>query len=163
MAIEQDLSLESRVDDTIKDQYLTFAIEDEDYGVEIANVKEIIKMQPITRVPEMPEFIEGITNLRGELIGVLDVRKRFGIPPKEHDEETCIIVVIGDKIHEGLGLMGLIVDAVRETAIIPENKMAPPPNAKLSFANQFIRNIGRMADETDIKLLLDLEKFLAQD
>jgi purine-binding chemotaxis protein CheW len=159
--MDQDMLMESQVDDTIKNQYLTFAVEDEDYGVEIANVKEIVPMSAITKVPEMPDFIEGIINLRGELIGVLDVRKRFGIPPKEYDEETCILVIIGDKIQEGLGKLGLIVDAVRETAIIPENKKAPPPSARLRNINQFIRNIGTVGDE--IKLLLDLEKFLMQD
>ncbi|MCL2355693.1 MAG: chemotaxis protein CheW [Defluviitaleaceae bacterium] len=152
----QNLFEEKQQDDTIKDQYLTFAIEDEDYGVEIAYVKEIIKMQSITKVPDMPNFIEGITNLRGDLIGVLDVRKRFAKPSKEHDEETCIIVIVyGDYT------LGMIVDAVQETAIIPEDRITAPPSAKLSYANQFVRNIGRVGD--DIKLLLDVERFLAQD
>ena len=141
----------------IKDQYLTFAIEDEDYGVEIAYVKEIIKMKPITKVPEMPMFIEGIVNLRGDLIGVLDVRKRFGKPTKEHDEETCIIVIV----HEDYGALGMIVDAVQETAIIPEGKISAPPSAKLSYSNQFIRNIGKVGD--DVKLLLDVDRFLTQE
>jgi len=147
---------DERVDDTLKDQYLTFAIEDEDYGVEIAYVKEIIKMQPITKVPDMPGFIEGITNLRGELIGVLDVRKRFGKPTKEHDEETCIIVIIYADY-----TLGIIVDAVQETSNIPEERVFAPPSAKLSYANQFIRNIGKVGE--DVKLLLDVERFLAQD
>lgn len=156
MAMVQNLFEEERHDDTIKDQYLTFAIEDEDYGVEIAYVKEIIKMTSITKVPEMPDFIEGLINLRGDLIGVLDVRKRFNKPPKEHDEETCIIVVVfGDYT------LGMIVDAVQETAIIPEDRISPPPSAKLSYANQFIRNIGKVGEE--VKLLMDVERFLAQD
>lgn len=161
--LDQDVALDTRLttEDTIKDQYLTFAIEGEEYGVEISKVKEIVKMAPITWVPEMPNFIEGIYNLRGELIGILDVRKRFGMEPKEYDEDTCIIVIIGKG---DLGLLGLIVDAVRETAIIPEDKMAPPPNARLSYANQFIRNIGQAStDPNDVKLLLDLEKFLSYD
>jgi len=144
------------VEDTIKDQYLTFAIEDEDYGVEIAYVKEIIKMQSITRVPDMPSFVKGIINLRGDLIGVLDVRTRFGIPEKEHDEETCIIVVVYNEY-----TLGMIVDAVQETAIIPESNISAPPSAKLSYANQFVRNIGTVDEQ--IKLLLDVERFLAQD
>ncbi|MCL1878511.1 MAG: chemotaxis protein CheW [Defluviitaleaceae bacterium] len=156
MAAIQNFFEEKQLDDTIKDQYLTFAIEDEDYGVEIAYVKEIIKMQSITKVPDMPNFIEGITNLRGDLIGVLDVRKRFGKPFKEHDEETCIIV-----INYGDYTLGMIVDAVQETAIIPEERIAPPPSAKLSYANQFVRNIGKVGE--DVKLLLDVERFLAQD
>lgn len=154
--MEQNLFETEQQDDTIKDQYLTFAIEDEDYGVEIAYVKEIIKMQAITKVPEMPSFIEGIINLRGDLIGVLDVRKRFGKMPKEHDEETCIIVLSYSEY-----TLGMIVDAVQETAIIPEDRISAPPSAKLSYANQFVRNIGRVGDE--VKLLMDVERFLAQD
>lgn len=160
MAMEQDTmqGTRSSAEDTIKDQYLTFAIDGEDYGVEVAHVKEIIKMQPIIRVPEMPPFIEGLSNLRGELIGVLDVRKRFSKPPKEYDEETCIIVITCEYSQ---GLLGLIVDAVRETANIRQDMISPPPSARLNYANQFIRNIGRIGD--DIKLLLDLERFLAQE
>ena len=143
-------------DNTLKNQFLTFVIEGEDYGVEIVYVKEIIKMQSITKVPEMPSFIEGIINLRGELIGVLDVRTRFGKPTKEHDEETCIIIM-----SYGEYTLGIIVDAVQETAIIDEKNIAPPPSAKLSFSNQFVRNIGKVGDQ--VKLLLDIERFLAQD
>lgn len=158
MAIERDplLNTEIVVEDTIKDQYLTFEIDGEDYGIEIARVQEIIPMQAITKVPEMPDYIEGITNLRGDLIGVLDVRKRFGKPPKEYDEATCIIVLICTDY-----FLGMIVDAVKETATIPEANIIPPPSVKLSRHNQFIRNIGKMGDE--VLLLLDLEKFLAQD
>ena len=158
MAIEHDtlLNMDVVVEDSIKDQYLIFVIDDEDYGVEIANVQEISKMMPIRKVPEMPDFIEGLTNLRGDLIGVLDVRKRFLKPPKEYDEKTCIIIIIHND-----SFLGLIVDAVKETATIQEFNISPPPAAKLSYANQYIRNIGRIDDS--VKLLLDLEKFLAQD
>jgi purine-binding chemotaxis protein CheW len=148
--------MDIEVEDSIKDQYLTFEIDGEDYGVEIANVKEVIVMQPITKVPDMPEYIEGITNLRGDLIGVLDVRKRFGKMPKEHDDETCIIVIM-----YGDFTLGLIVDAVKETATIQEEFISPPPSAKLNHVNHYIRNIGQMGDE--VKLLMDLERFLTQD
>jgi len=156
MAGVQSLFDEERQDNTIKDQYLTFAIEGEDYGVEIAYVKEIIKVTPITKVPHMPSFIEGLINLRGDLIGLLDVRKRFGKPTKEHDEETCIIVIIYADY-----TLGIIVDAVQETVTISEDRIFAPPSAKLSFSNQFIRNIGKVNE--DVKLLIDLEKFLAQE
>lgn len=158
MAIEHDplLNTDYTVEDTIKDQYLTFEIDGEDYGIEIAYVKEIIKMQAITKVPEMPDYIEGITNLRGDLIGVLDVRKRFGKMPKEYDEATCIIVIMYSNY-----TLGMIVDAVKETATIPESNVTPPPNAKLNHHNQFIRNIGKVGKT--VKLLLDLERFLAQE
>jgi purine-binding chemotaxis protein CheW len=158
MAIEHDalLNMDVVVEDSIKDQYLTFEIDGEDYGVTIANVKEVLVMQPITRVPDMPNYIEGITNMRGDLIGVLDVRKRFGKPPKEHDDETCIIVIMYEDF-----TLGLIVDAVKETVTIQEEQISPPPSAKLNHINHYIRNIGMVGNE--VKLLMDLERFLAQD
>jgi len=158
MAIEHDplLNRDIEVEDSIKDQYLTFEIDGEDYGVGLSNVKEIIKIRPVVKVPEMPDYIEGITNLRGDLIGVLDVRKRFRKPPKEYDESTCIVVIVFEE-----HTLGLIVDAVKETATINEEFVSPPPSAKLSHANIYIRNIGRV--DGSVKLLLDLERFLLQD
>jgi purine-binding chemotaxis protein CheW len=104
----------------------------------------------------MPDFIEGVINLRGDLIGVLDVRKRFGMVPRDYDEATCIVVIFYLDY-----LLGLIVDSVKETVIIPENQIAPPPSARLRSYNQFIRNIGQVGEE--VRLLMDLERFLAQD
>jgi purine-binding chemotaxis protein CheW len=158
MAIAHDslLNTDVEVADSIKDQYLTFEIDGEDFGIEISTVSELIPMQPITKVPEMPYYIEGITSLRGDLIGVLDVRKRFGKPPKDYDEATCIVVIMYEDY-----LLGLIVDAVKETTTIPEANITAPPSAKLSRSNMFIRNIGRVDDS--VRLLLDLEKFLTQD
>ena len=141
--------------DTMKDMFFIFEIDKEDYGVEVAFVKEIISMQNITRVPKMPHFIEGITNLRGDLIGVLDVRKRFGKEPKEYDEETCIVVIEFNKY-----TLGLIVDGVKAAQTIEAENVSPPPNAKLNSYNQFIRNIGKVGNS--VKLLLDLERFLEQ-
>lgn len=149
------------LDDIMKNQYLTFAIGNEDYGIEIAYVKEIIKMQPYAKVPHMPAFIEGLINLRGDLIGMLDVRKRFALEPKAHDEETCIIVLIVEDY-----LLGIVVDAVHETVLIDSTNIAPPPSAKLNFANQFIRNIGSVTNSdgtSEVKLLIDIGRFLAQD
>ena len=155
MSAEQELLLNTDIasEDRMKDQYLIFEINGEDYGIEIAYVKELIKMQALTKVPKMPDYIEGITNLRGDLIGVLDVRKRFGMPPKAYDESTCIVIIMYDAY-----LLGLIVDTVKETAIIPEEQIIPPPAAQLNRQNQFVRNIWN--DEETVKLLLDLGKFL---
>ena len=141
--------------DTIKDMFFIFEIDGEDYGVEVANVKEIISVPKITKVPKLPNFIEGIINLRGDLIGVLDVRKRFGKMPKEHDEETCIVVIVYNQY-----TLGMIVDSVKAAHTIPPENVAPPPSAKLNSYNQFIRNIGKVGD--GVKLLLDLERFLEQ-
>ncbi|MDR1540058.1 MAG: chemotaxis protein CheW [Clostridiales bacterium] len=145
--------LENDVEDTTKDRYMTFNIESEKYGLEIAFVKEIIEMIPITRVPGSPEYVEGIINLRGDIIGVVDVRKRFGKQPKAYDEQTCIIVVEYQEY-----VLGLIVDSVNEVMTIEEERVQAPPSAKLSQLNQYIRNIGQLGD--GVVLLLDLERLL---
>ena len=139
--------------DTTKDRYMTFNIDSEEYGLEISSVKEIIEMVPITHVPESPEFVEGIINLRGDIIGVLDVRKRFCKDPIPYNEQTCIIVVEHCDY-----TLGLIVDSVNEVMTINEENISPPPSAKINHYNQYIRSIGQV--ENEVVLLLDLEKLL---
>lgn len=141
---------------SLKDQYLTFIIENEEYGIEIAHIKEIISICPITLVPETPDYLEGIISLRGDIIPVIDVRKRFLIAPKEYDELTCIVVIE----YSGYSL-GLIVDSVKEVLYIKEENVLPPPSDKLNYYNQFIKNIGRAGERP--KLLLSLDRFLIQD
>ena len=140
-------------DDTTKDRFLTFNIDSEAYGLEISSVKEIIEMVPITNVPESPEFVEGIINLRGDIIGVLDVRKRFLKTPRPYDGQTCIIVVEYEDNN-----LGLIVDSVNEVINIKDDNVSAPPSAKLNHYNQYIRNIGQTGN--GVVLLLDLEKLL---
>ena len=141
-------------EDTTKDKFLTFIIDDEEYGVEIAKIREIISICKITKVPESPDYVEGIINLRGDIVPVINVRKRFSKIWKEYDELTCIVVIeySGYKI-------GLIVDSVNEVVYIHEENILPPPSSKINYYNQFIRNIGRV--EEKVKLLLDLDKLLA--
>ena len=111
-------------EDAQKDKYLTFHLAKEDYAVEIRHVTEIIGIQRITEVPDMPDFVRGVINLRGKIIPVIDVRTRFKIEAKEYDDRTCIIVVnINDMS------VGLVVDEVSEVASIPEEQVEPPPTA----------------------------------
>jgi len=148
------VNLRANAEDTTKDKFLTFIIDDEEYGVEIAKIREIISICKITQVPESPSYVEGIINLRGDIVPVIDVRKRFSKPWKEYDELTCIVVIeyTGYKI-------GLIVDSVNEVVYIHEENILPPPSSRINYYNQFIRNIGRV--EEDVKLLLDLDRLLA--
>jgi purine-binding chemotaxis protein CheW len=141
------------VDETTKDQYFTFVIDDEEYGIEIENIKEIISICRVTKVPETPPYLKGIINLRGDIIPVIDVRARFLKKEKEHDELTCIVVIE----HDGNSL-GLIVDQVKEVIFIDEAHVSPPPNAKLNFKNQFIKSIGNVGNE--VKLILNLDKVI---
>jgi purine-binding chemotaxis protein CheW len=152
------LALEQIVDDDPQDvRYLTFSLDSECYGIEIKYVTEIIGIQPITEVPEMPEYIKGIINLRGRIIPIMDVRLRFKKPFREYDERTCIIVIeIRDIV------LGLIVDRVSEVLTIPGQNIAPAPDiTRAAGSGRFVTGIGRFGE--DIKILLDSELFLKDD
>jgi len=140
-------------EDTQKDKYLTFHVAQEDYGIDIAYVIEIIGIQKITEVPDMPNFLKGIINLRGKVIPIMDVRARFGLPPKEYDERTCIIVV---EIRDTQ--VGLVVDKVNEVADIPEEQVEPPPKGGHGTACRFIKGMGKIDDA--VKILLKIDKLL---
>lgn len=151
-ATENTLHLE---EDTLKGRYLTFLVGKESYGVEVRHVTEIVGIQSITEIPELPAYVKGIINLRGKIIPVMDVRLRFGKEPKAYDDRTCVIVIdIGNLS------IGLIVDAVSEVITIPEQDIVPPPKMQQGFGKS-IKNIGKVGD--DVKLLLDCEKLLTSD
>ena len=151
--MENELYQEQGEDDTTKNKYLTFVIEDEIFGIDISQVIEIIPVPAITWMPENPEAIKGIINLRGSIIPVIDVRIRFNKQERPYDEFTCIIIIE----HEN-NQIGIIVDTVNEVLYIPKHLMSSPPNAKLKYQNKFIKAIGKMNEE--VQLLLDLDKFL---
>jgi len=143
-------------EDTQKDKYLTFHLAGEDYGVEIIYVIEIIGIQRITELPDMPDFVKGVINLRGKVIPVMDVRTRFRLPRRDYDDRTCIIVVnIND------ATVGLVVDEVREVASIPGDQVEPPPQTLKSAGSRFIQGMGKMG--MDVKILLNVEKLLYEE
>lgn len=139
-------------EDTQKGKYLSFHIADEDYGIEIRYVTEIIGIQAITDVPDMPVYIRGVINLRGNVIPVMDVRARFNLPEKSYEERTCIVVVnVDDKS------VGLVVDMVNEVIDIPDKQIEPPPRAKAE-SGQYIQGMGKV--ENEVKILLDVRRLL---
>lgn len=142
-------------EDTQKDKYLTFRIGREDYGIAIVNVTEIIGIQSITEIPEMPVYIKGVINLRGKVIPIMDVRTRFKLEPREYDERTCIIVVEIDATS-----VGLVVDRVNEVADIPEDQVEPPPKSKRE-GGSYIQGIGKI--DKEVKILLDINKILYEE
>lgn len=143
-------------EDTQKNKYLTFSIGKETYGIEIKYVTEIIGIQPITQVPQLPKYVMGIINLRGKIIPVMDARIRFGKEKKEYNNRTCNIVIdIADNC------LGLIVDGVTEVITIPDENIVLPPTLKNESKNKFIKNIGKVNDS--IKLILDCKKLLNED
>lgn len=136
-------------EDTQRGKYLTFHLADEDYGIEIRYVTEIIGIQKITEVPDMPGFVKGVINLRGKVIPVMDVRTRFMLPPLEYNDRTCIIVVnVNDTA------VGLVVDEVSEVADIPDANIEPPPRSTRAAASRYIQGMGKIGE--DVKILLDV-------
>ena len=142
-------------EDTLKGKYLIFSMGNELYGIEIRYITEIIVIQPITIVPEMPKYIKGITNLRGKIIPVMDARLRFKKAVREYDDRTCIIVLETNDISTGL-----IVDSVSEVIAIADEDIAPPPDINKS-ALKFIKGVGKA--DGNVKLLLDCQKILIDD
>jgi purine-binding chemotaxis protein CheW len=142
-------------EDTQKGKFLTFTLGNEAYGIEIKYVTEIIGIQPVTEVPELPEYIKGIINLRGKIIPVMDVRLRFKKPFKEYNDRTCVIVVDIKDIS-----IGLIVDSVSEVLSIPDEEIVVPPDINKA-GNKYIKGIGKTGNE--VKLLLDCNKLLSED
>lgn len=143
-------------EDTLKDRYLTFAIENEIYGIEIKYVIEIVGIQKITKVPELPQYIKGIINLRGKIIPVMDVRLRFNKEPKEYNDRTCVVIINVKDIS-----IGLIVDTVSDVITIPEQDAVEPPRINSDADNKYIKKIGKVGN--DVRLLLDCEKLLYDD
>lgn len=140
-------------EDTQEGKFLTFQLGREEYAIEIRYVTEIIGIQKITDLPEMPEYVKGVINLRGKVIPVIDVRLRFGFEPREYDERTCIIVVD----IEGLAV-GLIVDAVKEVLDIALTQIDPPPTVSKSAESRYIQGLGKVGEE--VKIILNVNKLL---
>lgn len=136
-------------------QLVSFKIANEEFGVDILNVQEINKMTQITKVPNAPDFVEGVINLRGRVIPIIDLRTRLKIEKKEHDKDTRIIVVeIAGKT------VGFIVDAVKEVLRIPTSIIEPPPQIATGIDSDFIRAVGKLDDR--LLILIDLEKVLTE-
>lgn len=142
--------------DTQKDKYLTFHLAGEFYAIEIKYVTEIVGIQDITEVPDLPNYIKGVINLRGKVIPVINVRLRFLLEEREYDSRTCIII-----IHLGTTVVGLIVDEVSEVINIPEEHIDEPPKTMKGTKSRFIKGFGKVS--TFVKMILDIEKFLNED
>ncbi|HEY0931742.1 MAG TPA: chemotaxis protein CheW [Gemmatimonas sp.] len=133
-------------------KYLTFFLAGEEYGLEILKVSEIIGMQPITRVPRMPEFVRGVINLRGKVIPITDLRSKFGMDGESG--ESCIIVVQMKGVQTGI-----VVDRVSEVVAIAEADIEDAPTFGAGIRTEFLLGIGKAGGR--VKLLLDIDKVLA--
>jgi purine-binding chemotaxis protein CheW len=138
-------------------QLVTFTLDNEEFGVDILKVQEINKMIDITRIPNAPPFVEGVINLRGKIIPIVDLRKRLNFDGKVADKATRIIVVELDGM-----VLGFIVDSVSEVLRISENTVEPPPSLISGIESEYIQGVGKL--ENRLLLLLDLKKvFSASD
>ena len=135
-------------------QLVVFELGKEHYGVDISAVEAIIKMQPITVVPHTPHFVEGVTNLRGSVLPVIDLRKRFNIAQDEISKNSRIVVIVLGKTK-----VGMIVDAVSEVLQIQEESIEPTPSMITSVDTTFITGIAKIDDK--LVILLDLSKVLS--
>ncbi len=157
-SIEQTTGSVSELGIRLAGKYLTFVLGEEEYGVEILKVQEIIQMQKVTRVPRSPEFVRGVINLRGKVIPVVELRKKFGMQLQEDTEKTCIIVVMVQMKEQSI-TMGIIIDDVREVLDIPGENIEETPQFGASVDTEFIQGIGKVGES--VKMLLDIDKVLS--
>jgi purine-binding chemotaxis protein CheW len=141
-------------------KYLTFTLAKEEYGIGILKIKEIIGMMPITTVPQTPEFVKGVINLRGKVIPVMDLRLRFGMEEMEYNERTCIIVVEIEG-RSGTVMIGTVVDSVSEVLSIKGENIEDTPNFGTKLNTDYI--LGMAKTEGNVKILLDIDQVLRED
>lgn len=137
-------------------QLVTFSIGDEECGVNILKVQEIIRTMEITKVPRAPDFVEGVINLRGKVIPIIDLRRRFGLSSRIHDKNTRIIVIEINNV-----IVGCVVDAVSEVLRIPATTVEPPPPVVAGVDSDYISGVGKLQDR--LLIMLDLDRLLSSD
>lgn len=141
-------------------KYLTFSLADEEYGIGILKIKEIIGMMPITSVPRTPDYVQGVINLRGKVIPVIDLRLRFSMPESEYTDRTCIVVVeIGGQAMNMI--IGIVVDSVSEVLNIKGEEIEETPSFGTSLDTDYIFGMAKV--EGGVKILLDIDTVLSSD
>lgn len=142
--------------DAQADKYLLFYLGKEEYGINIAQVTAIEELPRITTIPDMPDFVKGVINLRGKVIPAVDLRLRFGLEEREYDDRTCIVIV---KVEENT--IGFIVDTVSEVHDISKSDIGSPPSFKsTSGQNQYIAGLAKQDEE--VKIILDVQKIVSE-
>ncbi len=145
---------------TLSGKYLTVVLENEAYGIGVLKVREIIRMQKITPVPQMPAFVKGVINLRGRVIPIVDMRVKFGLKA-EFAERTCIVVVQVRLPSEATVQMGLIVDSVEEVVTLAANEIEPTPEFGTRINTEYILGMAKVKGA--VKTLLDIDRVVAPD
>ncbi len=152
-----DTIVEDDNEDTQADKYLFFRIGKESYGIGIRHIIEIIELQKISAVPDMPDYVKGVINLRGKVIPIVDLRLRFTLEERAYDDRTCIVVT-----EIGGVRIGFIVDTVEEVMEISEANIEPPPRFKsASGKDRYISGLGKAGEA--VKILIDVEKIIEDE
>ena len=141
-------------------KYLTFMLGREEYGLPVLKVREIIKVMEITHVPQVPAYVLGVINLRGKVIPVIDLRRKFGFPDQPHTERTCIIVAEVD-LNPSRVMMGVVVDAVSEVVTVAPADVDSTPEFGGPHTTDYILGLAKV--KGDVKILLDLDRVLGSD
>ena len=142
-------------------QYLTFKLADEIFAFDVAKVREILELTSITKVPQTPDFMRGVINLRGSVVPVIDLRLNFGMLCTEQTVNTCIIVVEVNLNRETL-VLGVLADSVQEVVEMEPDLIEPPPQLGTKLNTEFIKGMGKV--ENDFAMILDIDKvFSAND
>jgi len=134
-------------------QLVVFGLGEEEFGVDIIQVQEIVRLQEVTKIPNAPEFVEGIVNLRGKVIPLIDLRKRFGFSKVDHDDDSRIIVTMVNE-----SLIGIIVDNVTEVIRLQEEQIEPPPGIVAGIGREYLQGVGKV--ENRLVVLLELDRIL---
>lgn len=141
-------------------RFLSFVLNDEEYCIEILKIKEIMGMTNITPIPQTPEFIKGVINLRGQIIPIIDLRLKFQMQFKDYSKRTSIIIV--ELLYEKeKTLMGIVVDTIKEVVGIPEEKITKIPYINAKIKTEYIRGMTEMGNS--IKIVLDISKVLTEE
>lgn len=158
--IAEQMDLEVKAAGNKEGKYLTFSLAGEEYGIAILKVKEIIGMMPITPVPQTPDFVKGVINLRGKVIPVIDLRLRFGIEAMDFTERTCIIVVEIEGA-SGTVMIGIVVDSVSEVLNIRGEDIQDTPSFGTNLNTDYI--LGMAKTEDGVKILLEIDRVLSSE
>jgi purine-binding chemotaxis protein CheW len=141
-------------------QYVTFCLADESFGVEVTRTREILNLSPITQVPQTPDYMLGVINLRGQVVPVVDMRLKLGLEVSKQTQNTCIIVV-EILIEEETLVVGLLADAVNEVLDLQESQIEPPPRLGTKINTAFIQGMGQINDQ--LLILLEIDKVFNDD
>lgn len=139
-----------------EDKYLTFSLANEYYAIDIKQITEIVGITTITELPNMPDYLKGLINLRGKVVPVIDIRLKFGMDEKDYDERTCIIIIDNDNKN-----VGIIVDNVSEVYTITEENISQTSKTQHKSIRQFIKGFGKVGNS--VKIIIDTDSMLGNN